>query len=125
MIGQRADMALRASSGDDHMVGQSGFSLQINGDDVLRQIIIETGQNHIVKRAVLGSGDFIFAFGACALGCLSVRVFTSQLTLHGLVSHILSLAQLRHGFQFTLGVVLKRLHLPQSGRAFMRLRAAQ
>jgi hypothetical protein len=42
------------------MIGQSRFPAQIYGDDILRQIIIKTGQNHLVKRAIFDIGAFRF-----------------------------------------------------------------
>jgi len=56
MVGQGPDMALRTPGGNNHMVGQGRFSLKINGYNVLRQIIIKAGQNHLVKRAVFKIG---------------------------------------------------------------------
>ncbi len=44
-FGDRPDMGAGAAGGDNHDVGEGGFAVQVDGDDVLGFGIIETGQD--------------------------------------------------------------------------------
>lgn len=45
MIGDGADVPLRAAGCDHHIVSDGGFAAQVDGDDVFRLIIIQTSDN--------------------------------------------------------------------------------
>ena len=45
LIGDRADMPIRAPGGDNHPVRQSGLAVEINGDDVFRLGVFKLGKN--------------------------------------------------------------------------------
>jgi len=66
LIGDRADMPVRAAGGNDHPVRESGLAVEIDGDDVLRLGIFKLGENGFEERGLLGalgrSGGFRRAF---------------------------------------------------------------
>jgi hypothetical protein len=45
LIGDRADVPVRAAGGNDHPVRKSGFAVEIDGDDVFRLGIFKLGEN--------------------------------------------------------------------------------
>ena len=55
LIGNRADMPIRAAGGNNHPVRESGFAVEINGDDVFRLGVFKLGDNGFEKRGLLGA----------------------------------------------------------------------
>jgi hypothetical protein len=51
VIGQGADMAVRPARRDDQAVGERALVLQVDEDDVLRLVVVETGQNQLIQGA--------------------------------------------------------------------------
>src|SRR5262249_57814775 len=41
MLGHGADLAGRAARGDHHVVGEAGFSVEVDDDDVFRLVVVE------------------------------------------------------------------------------------
>jgi hypothetical protein len=55
MVGQGADVTVRPSRSHDQAVGERAFVLQVDKDNILRLVVVETGQNQLVQGA---GGDF-------------------------------------------------------------------
>jgi hypothetical protein len=53
LIGDRADMPIRAAGGDDHPVRKCGLAVEIDGDDVFRLGIFKLGENGLEERGLL------------------------------------------------------------------------
>ena len=52
VVGDGADVAVAAARGHDHGVGHGRLAAQVDGDDVLRLVVLETIQNELVQRTV-------------------------------------------------------------------------
>jgi hypothetical protein len=60
VIGQGADMAVRAARRDDEGVGDRGLALQVDADDILRLVVIELIDDQGFQRLkAFGGGSFI------------------------------------------------------------------
>ena len=53
-VGNRPDVNVGAAGRDDHDVGESGFAVQVDGDDILGFGIIETRQDSPHECAGIG-----------------------------------------------------------------------
>jgi len=49
VVGDGADMAVRAPGRDDHAIGDRAFVFQVDEYDVLGLIVVETGQNEVLQ----------------------------------------------------------------------------
>ena len=54
-FGDRSDMNVGAAGRDDHGVGERGFAVQVDGNDVLGFGIIEAGQDSLHELTGVGS----------------------------------------------------------------------
>ena len=72
LVGDGADVTVRAAGGDHHAVGDGGLSVEIDGDDVLGLGIFELGEDDGEDQRAL----LVLRFGA-ALG-LAVRAWTRR-----------------------------------------------
>ena len=52
LVGDGADMTVGAAGSDDHFIGDDGFAIQIDGDDVLGLGIFELAENGGEERAL-------------------------------------------------------------------------
>jgi hypothetical protein len=62
MIGKRTDMTLRATAGDDDRVGNGGFALHVQREDILGFIVLKRGEDQSGgvggRKAACGAGVF-------------------------------------------------------------------
>jgi hypothetical protein len=73
-------MPVRAAGGHHQAVGDGGFALEIDKYDVLRLVVVQTGQDQVLQRAdatgrVFGRPGFPFGGGAFLR---TRRTFTGQ-----------------------------------------------
>jgi len=57
-------MSLRPAGGDHHGVGQRALALQVDGDDVLRLVLVQPRQDQALQRIDVRSGGC----GLCGWG---------------------------------------------------------
>ena len=55
LIGDRADMPVRAAGGNNHPVGESSLAVEIDGDDIFRLGVFKLGDNGFEERGLLGA----------------------------------------------------------------------
>ena len=72
VVGQRADVAVRASGGDDEGIGDRRLALQVDADDVLGLLVVETLDNERFE------GFQRVPFGAGGPGAALQRVGSSR-----------------------------------------------
>jgi hypothetical protein len=71
MVGHGRHLAGRATRGDDHEIGDVGFSGEIDDDDVFALVVIQRLFNQRAqRRGGVGVGPFAFGYGVTSnVGC--------------------------------------------------------
>jgi hypothetical protein len=49
VVGERADVTVRAAGGDDHAIGDARLVGEVDTDDVLGLVVFETGENQVFQ----------------------------------------------------------------------------
>jgi hypothetical protein len=55
LVGNSADMAIGAAGRDDHAVGERGFAMEVDGDDVFRLGVFKLGKDGVQQGGLLGA----------------------------------------------------------------------
>jgi len=71
-------VAVRAPGGDHQAVGDGGFPFEVDEYDVLRLVIVETGQDQVFQGAYAGLDATGRIFGRLAAFLRTRRSFTGQ-----------------------------------------------
>lgn len=58
MIGQGADMAVRAARGDDQPIGEGALALDIDADDVGGLVLVQLGEDQLFEGPDFPLGGF-------------------------------------------------------------------
>lgn len=56
LLGDRRDVTVRPSGRNHHLVGESAFSIEVDGGDVLGLGIVEAGEDKLEKVGMGGAG---------------------------------------------------------------------
>ena len=71
MIGDGADMTVRAARGDDHAIGHGTLVCQVDADHVLGLVVIKPGENQFLQNSRCQRVGTVFGRG---LGLAFMRV---------------------------------------------------
>ena len=77
VVGHGADMTVRTARGDDEPIGHRAFTFQVDENNVLGLVVIETGQDHLLQppTPVMPSNFRLTTHGVflsnCTIHCLA------------------------------------------------------